>query len=618
MDVIATLAGTASDALGGLALVVGLGVGAQWLAWRVRIPSILMLLACGLAVGPLSTLLNSDGRPILDPDALIGQDLLIALVSLSVALILYEGGLTLRFSEISRVRGVVGNLVTIGAVVTWALSAAAAQQLLGLSVSLAVLLGGLMIVTGPTVVGPMLQHIRPIGSVGPILKWEGIVIDPIGALAAVLVFEVILVGHNASATNEAIKAVLLTIVVGGGLGALAALVLMMVIKRFWVPDFLQNPISILLVVLVFALCDRIQHESGLLAVTVMGIVLANQTTANVGHIIEFKENLRVLIISSLFIVLGARLQIEDIRSIGFEAVGFVLILIIAVRPLAVWVSTVGSGLSTKEKIFLSCLAPRGIVAAAIASVFALALEARGIDGAEKLVPYTFAVIVGTVAVYGLIGPIAAKRLALADQNPQGLIFLGAQSWSRMIASVLKDQGFKVLVVDSNYDNIRQARMAGIPTYTGNILAEHTVSEIDLTGMGRFVALTPNNEVNALAAQRFFRLFGKRYVYQLAQKTDGKREGAMSHESHGRSLFGADTTFATLDSRFNKGHIVKATTLTDEFTYQDYRTLYGPRALILFTIENKRIRVATADAPIEPASGQRLISLIDPDDLLFAD
>jgi len=618
MDATLTLASGASDALSGLALIVGLGVGAQWLAWRVHIPSILVLLACGLIVGPISSLFTDGGRPLLDPDALIGQDLLIPLVSLSVALILYEGGLTLRFSEISSVKGVVGTLVTIGAIVTWAVSAAAAQQLLGLSVSMAVLLGGLMIVTGPTVVGPMLQHIRPVGKVGPILKWEGIVIDPIGALAAVLVFEVILVGHDASATTEAIKAVVLTVVVGGLLGALAAFVLMVVIKRFWVPDFLQNPISILLVVLLFALCDQIQSESGLLAVTVMGIVLANQTSANVGHIIEFKENLRVLIISSLFIVLGARLQIEDIRSIGFEAVGFVLILIISVRPLAVWVSTVGSDLTTKEKVFLSCLAPRGIVAAAVASVFALTLEAKGIEGAEMLVPYTFAVIVGTVAVYGIISPIAARKLGLADQNPQGLIFLGAQSWARSLASVLKDQGFKVLVVDSNYDNIRQARMAGIPTYTGNILAEHALGDIDLTGMGRFMALTPNNEVNALAGQRFFRLFGKRYVYQLPQKSDNKRDASMSREFHGRLLFEADATFANLASRFAKGHIVKATTLTDEFTYQDYRTLYGPRALILFTIENKKIRVATADVPIEPASGQRLISLIDPDDLLFAD
>ena len=617
MDAAFTLA-AASEALAGLALIVGLGVGAQWLAWRVRIPSILVLLACGLAVGPLSTLFTAGGEPLLDPDKLIGPDLLISVVGVSVALILYEGGLTLRFSEISSVRGVVGNLVTIGAVVTWAVSAAAAQRLLGLSVSLAVLLGGIMIVTGPTVIGPMLQHIRPIGKVSPILKWEGIVIDPIGALAAVLVFEVILVGQEGSATTEAVKAVLATILVGGALGVLAAYILIVLIKRFWVPDFLQNPVSILLVVLLFAVCDHIQNESGLLAVTVMGIVLANQTTANVGHILEFKENLRVLIISSLFIVLGARLQIEDIRGMGFEAVAFVAILIISVRPLAVYVSTVGSDLTTQEKLFLSCLAPRGIVAAAVASVFALALEARGVPGAEKLVPYTFAVIVGSVAVYGLVAPVAAARLGLADQNPQGLVFLGAQPWVRMIASALKDQGFRVLLIDSNYDNIRQARMSGLPTYTGNILAEHAIGEIDLTGMGQFLALTPNNEVNALAAQRFFRILGKRYVYQLPQKADSKREGSMSREFHGRLLFGADATFANISSRVNQGHVVKATTLTEEFTYQDYRTLYGPRAMILFVVESKRIRVVTAEAPIEPTAGQRIISLIDPDDLLFAD
>ena len=617
MDALYTLA-AGSEALTGLALIVGLGVGAQWVAWRLRIPSILVLLGCGLAVGPISTLFTAGGKPLLEPDELIGADLLIPLVALSVGLILYEGGLTLRFKEISSVKGVVGNLVTIGALVTWAISAAAAQQLLGLPISLAVLLGGLMIVTGPTVVGPMLQHIRPIGKAGPILKWEGIVIDPIGALAAVLVFEVIVAGQSGSAANEVVGAVLKTVIAGGVLGWLAAWVLMVVIKRFWVPDVLQNPVSLLLVVIIFVLCDRIQNESGLFAVTVMGIVLANQSKASVAHILEFKENLRVLIISSLFIVLGARLQIEDIRSIGFEAVAFLVILIVMVRPLAVWVSTAGSGLSAQEKIFLSCLAPRGIVAAAIASVFALTLEARDVEGAEMLVPYTFAVIIGTVVVYGFTAPFMAKKLGLADQNPQGLVFLGAPPWVRTIASVLKAQGFKVLLIDSNYDNIRQARMAGLPTYTGNILAEHTLDDIDLTGMGRFLAITPNDEVNALAAQRFFRIFGKRDVYQLPARSGSGRERSMSSEFQARLLFDEDATFSNLAERFAKGHIIKATTLTDEFTLQDYRTLYGPRAEILFVIEGKRVRIATIDQPVEPGAGQKLIGLIDPDDLLFAD
>ena len=611
------LAAGTQDTLVGLALIIALGVGAQWLAWRIRIPSILMLLAGGLIVGPGSTLFTPDGRPLLDPNELLGQDLLLSLVSLSVALILYEGGLTLRLGEISGMRGVIGNLVTLGAAITWCIASVGAYFILGLPWGVAVLLGAVMIVTGPTVVGPLLNHIRPVGAVGRVLKWEGIVIDPIGALAAVLVFEVIRAGPAGHSTGETLQAVAMTIVVGGGLGVAAALILMTVIKRFWVPEELQNPVSLLLVVVVFVVCDVVQKESGLLAATVMGIVLANQTSANVMHIIEFKENLRVLLISSLFVVLGARLAPSDLASLGWPSVLFVLLLIVVVRPLAVLASTAGSGLKWPEKVLLAWVAPRGIVAAAVASVFGIALAEGPLSVyAAQLVPVTFAVIVGTVAVYGLSAAWVAQRLGLADQNPQGLVILGAHAWGRAIASVLHKRGIRVLLIDTNHDNTRSARMSGLPTWSGNILAEYAMGELDLTGMGRLLALTPNDEVNVLAVQRFRRVFAKRELYQVAGRSD-KRDAGVASEYHGRSLFADDATFAVLASRIAGGHVIKGTTLSDEFTYDDYRTLYGPRALVMFIVgENRRLTVVTAGSDLAPGPGQTLISLIDPDDLLF--
>lgn len=606
------------DAAIGLAVILLLGVGSQWFAWRIRIPSILILLLCGFIVGPISTLRGEGAAPLLDPDALFG-DILLPLVSISVGLILYEGGLTLRFDEIKKTKRALWNLCSIGAAVTWVGSSAAAYFLVdGLTLEIAILLGAILVVTGPTVIGPLLSHIRPTGPAAPVLKWEGIVIDPIGASLAVIVFEVILATQAGDgAFGQVASALGKTLLAGGGLGILAALLLRETIRRHWAPEFLQNPVSLAVVVLTFVICDKIQKESGLLATTVMGIVLANQKAADMRHIIEFKENLRVLLISSLFIVLGSRLDIASLQTVGLGSVFLVLALLLVIRPLSVFASTWSAGFAFRDKAFVSWMAPRGIVAAAVASVFGAALEERGVESAGMLVPLIFIVIIGTVATYGLTTPILAKRLGLADQNPQGVIILGAHSWARAFASVLDKRGVRVVLLDTNRDNIREARMAGLATARTNILSEHGLDDLDLTGYGRFIALTPNDEVNALACQRFGRVFARQDVFQLPSKVEQKKDGAISREFQGRPLFDGDATFQALASRLSSGHIIKATTLSETFTYSDYRKLYGPRAVPLLVIgPGEVVRVVSSDAEGEPEPGQTLISFVDPDDLLF--
>ncbi|MEZ6318402.1 MAG: cation:proton antiporter [Phycisphaerales bacterium] len=423
----------ASDATSSVAMAVGLvavlGVGAQWVAWRLKLPSILLLLVAGILFGPVARSVLPEGSPFaLDPNGMLGSDLLLALVGVSVGLILYEGGLTLRFREIRTVKRTVVSLVTLGAAVTWVIAAAAAAILFALPVKLAVLLGALLVVTGPTVIGPMIGHIRPSGASGPVLRWEGIVIDPIGVLLAVLVFEAIVTGagEGGSPVVPIARALAMTIVVGGGLGAFAALLMLRMMSRYWVPDSLQNPVSLMMVVAVFVVSNHFQQESGLLATTVMGIILANQRRADMRHILEFKESLRVLLIGMLFIVLAARLSFESLRSIDMGAlIGFIVVLVVIARPAAVWASTIGAGLSTNERMFMAMLAPRGIVAAAGSSIFALGLESNGVEGAEALVPITFGVIIGTVALYGLAAAPVARVLGIADQNPQGIVFVGA-------------------------------------------------------------------------------------------------------------------------------------------------------------------------------------------------
>lgn len=361
---------SSAQILFGVTLIIVLGVAAQWLAWRLHVPSILLLLLFGFLGGPIA------GQ--LQPDALFGE-LLLPFVSVSVGLILYEEGLSLRLTELPKVGGVVRNLVTTGAFVTWAISTLASAWLFDLPGELAVLLGAILVVTGPTVIQPLLQHIRPSGATGSILKWEGIVIDPVGALLAVLVFEAVSAGELREATAHVLGGVLKTIIVGGGLGVVAAGMLSFALRRYWVPDFLQNAVSLMLVLATFAASNAAQHESGLFAATVMGITLANQRSVDVRHIVEFKENLRVLLISGLFIVLAARLEVSSLLAVSFRGMVLVLLLVAVARPLCVWVSTVRSKLSAKERLFLSAMAPRGIVAAAVASVFAIRLEQIGYE-----------------------------------------------------------------------------------------------------------------------------------------------------------------------------------------------------------------------------------------------
>ena len=590
----------------GIAVIVVLGVSAQWIAARLQLPSILLLLIFGVLAGPATGLL--------DPDALFGH-LLFPFVSVSVALILYEGGLSLRLADLPRVGGVVRNLISIGALATWAVAAVSAYLIFGLDVGLALLLGAVLIVTGPTVIGPLLRLIRPTGPVGAILRWEGIVIDPIGAVLAVLVFEAISGAAAEAATTHFLLAVVRTVVLGGGLGLIAAGLLALLLQRYWVPDFLQNAVSLMLVVAVFAGANTLQPESGLLAATVMGIALANQKLADVRHIVEFKENLRVLLISSLFILLAARLRPADLAAVGWGGGLFVIVLIVVARPLATFLATIRSRLNRNERLFVAWMAPRGIVAAAVSSVFQIRLEELGYPGAALLVPITFLVIIATVAIYGLTAPVAARRLGVAVPNPQGLLLIGAHRWARELASVLKDKGFAVRLVDSNRPNISVARMEGLPTYSGSILAEYAIDEIELGGIGRLAAMTPNDWINTLAVQRFTRIFGRAGCYQLPPQNEPQGKQTLHKHLQGRWLFGSEYTFAALSHRCNTGAVIKATPLSESFDYAAFESRYGETAVPLFVItESRRLNVITAEQPPTPRPGQTLISLVhEPDE-----
>ncbi len=584
-----------------LAGIMILGVSAQWVAWRTRLPSILILLVTGIIAGPVSGMLQ--------PDIITGN-LLLPVVSLSVAVILYEGGLNLKIRELHNIGGVLLLLTTVGVTISWVIGAVAAHYLLGFRWPVATLLGSILVVTGPTVIGPILQHLRLRGKVGALLKWEGIIIDPLGAMLAVLVFTVLQAGIIQVGIGDAAIDFGLTLVVGVAFGCAAAGIVILSLAKFWIPDFLHNPVSLMLMFGAFAASNVLREESGLLSVTVMGIVLANQKWVSIRHIIEFKETLRVLLIAFLFIILASQLRLDDLLDLGWESFAFVAVMMLVARPASVLASTWGSTLTWRERCLLSCMAPRGVVAAAIASVFALNLVAAGYPNAIKMVSVTFLLVFVTVLLYGLSATPIARRLRLIHVNPQGILFAGAHSWGRSLANTLKSEGCPVFLIDTDRENIRQARMEGLACFYGSALARQTREEIDFSGLSRILAITSNNEVNSLACLKYIEDFGRQEVYQLSF-TPGKegRHEIVSAEHRGRLLFHKELTFTKLSELMKCHPKVNKTRLTKEFDYQNFQAQNGDAVFLLCVMKpDGLLQICTVDGLITPKPGDLIFSI----------
>jgi NhaP-type Na+/H+ or K+/H+ antiporter len=585
----------------GLAIIVVLGIFAQWLAWRFKIPAILLLLIFGFVAGPVTGMIH--------PDELFGE-LLFPFVSVSVAIILFEGGLSLRLDELRGVRNVVRLLISLGALVTWAVIAIASYYILGLGLELAVLLGAVLVVTGPTVVIPLLRQVRPTRQISSVLKWEGILIDPIGATLAVLVFEGIIDGgaEHQLTVLSILSGIAATLLVGTVVGAAFAYVLVQFLKRNWIASFLETAVALMAVLAAFALSNELRTESGLMAVTVMGIILANQKQANISHITSFKEELGVLLLSALFIVLAARVNLPALLEVVWQEVAFLLVIILIARPLSVFVSTIFSKMLGKEKLFLATMAPRGIVAVSIASLFAIELEGAGFVGAEQLVNVTFMVVVGTVVVYSLLAKPLALRLDIVQKQPQGTLIVGAHHWARQIALAIQKAGFDVWLVDTNGRHIENAIDSGLPGFHDSIMADGILDDLPMECIGRLLALTDNNELNTLAGVRFGEWLGEDHIYQLIPTRKGSHQ-PITTELRGRILFGEEMSFTVLERGYFAGAqvvIIKQDALNTLKAFEDE----GVYSKVLFVIsDNGRLLVSTFENPLMPQAGQTAICLV---------
>lgn len=613
-----------------LALVLVVASVCQWAAWQLRVPSILLLLIAGFGLGQLVT-----------PDAVLGREVLFGAVTLAVGIILFEGSMTLRFRDVRDLGRPVLRLFTLTPLIAWALITLTAW-LLGFALELALLVGAILIVTGPTVIAPILRMLRPTRRVAALLKWEGIVVDPIGAILAVLVFQGVLLVRDGQPLPLLIGSLLLSIVVAVVLGLVLGWILEQLTRRHLIPDFLHGVVFIASAIGALVVSNAIQSESGLLTVTILGIYLGNRPELHLRHVEEFTEHLQVLLVGVLFVMLAGRVAPDAVAAIAPAGLIFVAVLVLVVRPVSILVGLWGTPVTRPERILLSFMAPRGIVAAAIASIFGLeflhaaektaqaAAEAAGDEAtalqvradslmelatqAEDLVPLVFFVIVCTVAIYGLGVGRLAERLGLATASPQGVVFVGGASWMVEAAKVLDEAKVTTTLVSRDFAKLAGARQAGLRTVTANILSDYAVKDMELPGIKSLIAGTPDDEMNATAAREFAHVLGRANVYQLARTDEGHggptRTKAAPHLS-ARHCFQPARTHDELNGLIDSGFTMKRTKLTEEFTLDDFRARRGEEAVLMFTLDGGDVTVLTPESTV-PQDGVTLISLIPPE------
>ncbi|MFD1615801.1 cation:proton antiporter [Gelatiniphilus marinus] len=561
-----------------LAGIIILGILAQWVAWKFKIPAILPLILIGLLVGPIAAeYLSEDGTKWIEPvwngeKGLFPGDGLYYFVSLAISIILFEGGLTLKRSEIKNVGPVITKLITLGSAITFFGAGITAHYVFKLSWELSFLFSALIIVTGPTVISPILRNIPLKKDVSAVLKWEGILIDPIGALVAVLVFEFISVGGDSGFTKTALMEFGKIILFGTTFGFTFAHGLAFAINKKLIPHYLLNVVSLSTVLLVFVESEIFAHESGLLAVVVMGMVLGNSKLENLKELLYFKESLSVLLISILFILLSANIDIEDLMLLyNWETLTLFAIVVFIIRPLAVFLSTTKSNLKLNEKLFISWVGPRGIVAAGIASLFGSKLQKLGVEGAEYITPLVFMIVLGTVLLNATTARLFAKMVGVFLTKSETVLIIGASKVSRLLGHYLEANGRHVVLIDSNERHIEKAKELRLDAISTNIYSDTLMDNIELNDVGYIMALTGSSEINKYAIEKYGSQFGVNGAYRLVSKNEmldennNPKEGLFSHKDDFNALIELTDRYPTIHEidLQDKAHYESLIKITDD-------------------------------------------------------
>lgn len=575
------------DPVSVIALALALGVAGQWIAARIGLPSIVLMLGAGLLAGPV--------LGVIDPEATFG-DLLTPIISLGVGLLLFEGGLSLKVRQIgSTTRRVVVRLLTFGVLISLVLATGAALIATDLPRGVAVLFGSIMVVTGPTVVIPLLRQARLRPRVAGILRWEGIIVDPVGAVLGVSVLEVLLLEDGT--VGQAALALLRTTVIGCTVGALVAVAVVVVFDRHWIPDNLRGPLSLVAAVGAFAAANELGEEAGLYAVTVAGVALANQRRVRIAPILELHEVLASLILAGIFVMLAARVEADTLSGNVLPALLLLVLLIVVVRPISVAVATIGTSLTRRERGYLACMAPRGIVAASVSSVFGASLTEHGVAGGEDLAAITFLVVCGTVLVYGPLARPLARRLRVDVPDPTGVALIGSRRWARALGMALSDAGVPVLVVAAAEEQAEESRQAGLLVYSGRLEGDGLPEALE--GVGAKVAVVGSgaDALDAVGIDHVVRHLGRANVWRIARDDDHQEELLKGEAVEGRHAF-PDFTQESMDQALEAGGSVTV-----------LPTGLAPTAteLPMMVIDAKG-EPSIPTGPIEPAPTDRVVVL----------
>ena len=587
-----------------IAMVGMLGIGAQWLAWRTGWPAIVLMLAAGFLAGPVLGLF--------DPEHAFG-DLLDPMIAIGVALILFEGGLSLDFRELRHAGEGVWRLVLLGGPIAWVLGAFAAHSIGGLEWPVAILFAGILVVTGPTVVMPLLRQSSVKARPAAILKWEAIVNDPIGALFAVVSYEYFRAVTESPGASlfEVVPPLIIAAIIAGLIGYVAAAAIAWAFPRGAIPEYLKVPVLLTSVIVVFVLSNQIEHEAGLVAVTVMGIALANMNVSSLRSIHPFKQNIAVILIAGIFVLLSASLEFEELAYLNWNFGLFLLALLFLVRPATILLSLLGSSVPWNERLFLSWIAPRGIVLVAISGLFALRLEDIGYDG-TALIGLSFAVVVATIVAHGFTIDLVARLLNLKGSNRPGVLIVGSTPWTISLALMMQELKAPVMVVDSSWQRLALARQKGLPFYHGEILNEATEHNLDLTPYSVLVAATENEAYNALVCNEFAYEIGRDTVFQLGDAIDDEDRHALPSGIRGRALFESGFGVEDVNERLARGWVFRKTKLSEEFDFEAARQrLPDAASMLLLVRDSGTLRFFTHAARPEPRAGDVIVSFAPP-------
>lgn len=586
-----------------IALIGILGIGAQWIAWRTGWPAIALMLAAGVIGGPVTG--------IIDPEHVFGE-LLEPMISVAVALILFEGGLSLNFRELRKTDGAVTRLVLLGAPIGWVLGAIACYYVAGLVWPVAILFAGILVVTGPTVVLPLLRQSNVAARPRAILKWEAIVNDPVGALLGVVTYEYLRRSGEGGTLAAVIISLIAAAVVAGLIGWLAARAVGWAFPRGHVPEFLKAPILLVAVIGVFVLSNMIQQETGLLAVTVMGVALANMRLVSLRDIHPFKENVTVLLISGVFVILSASLDLAVLRQFEWRFLAFLLALLFLVRPATVLLSLSFSPVPWNERLLLAWIAPRGIVAVAISGLFALRLDRLGYGDGSILVTLSFAVVIATILAHGFTIRPVARLLKVTGASDVGLLIVGSTPWSLGLAAQLRQMEVPVTIADNSWQRLAPARQAGIPTYHGEILAEATEERLDLTQFQVLAATSDNEAYNALVCNEFAPEIGRDKVYQLGDASHDDDPRALPESLRGRSLFTSGLGVEEIVTRDETGWTFRKTKVSEQFDFGAVRASLPDGAdMLLLLRKGGVIHFFTHASRPTPQPGDTILSYVPP-------